>query len=143
VSETTDSATQSVSSETSVTPAGSSATQTEKEAAKITTKHKKSKYDVAGELLDKLVSVQEKSDKMMVHKRIKMEEHRMELEAQMRTDERNFQFPMMNVFTRANVLTCHRLDNHPIYIRILMIPMPHRMYCRILRDISSTDNVIL
>ena len=37
-----------------------------KEAAKNTRKRKKSKYDVAGELLDKLVSMQEKSDKMMV-----------------------------------------------------------------------------
>ena len=66
VSGTTDSTTQSVTSKTFVTPAGSNATQTEKEAAKNTRKRKKSKYDVAGELLDKLVSMQEKSDKMMV-----------------------------------------------------------------------------
>jgi len=108
VSETTDSTTQSVSSKTSVTPVGSSATQTEKEAAKNTRKCKKSKYNVTGELLDKLVSMQEKSDRMIVEledKRIKMEEHRMELETQMKRDEQDFQLQTMNVFTRVNVPT--------------------------------------
>ena len=108
VSDTTDPITlvPSASSETSETPAGNSTTPPEKEAVNNTRKRKKSKYDVTGDLLDKFISMQEKSDKMMMeleNKRAKMEERQMELEAQMRRDEQNFQLQMMNVLTRGNV----------------------------------------
>ena len=60
VSDTTDSITPSVSSETSETHTGSNTTLIEKESAKNTRKCKKSKSNFTGDLLDKLISMQEK-----------------------------------------------------------------------------------
>ena len=59
------------------------------ETSKVSTrKRKKSKYDVTGELLDKLIGMQEKSDKMLMElemKRARLEEKQM---VQMRREER-------------------------------------------------------
>ena len=68
-------------------------------------KRKKSRLDVTGELLDKLIGMQEKSDKMMMElemKRARLEEKQMEMDMQMRREERQFQLQMMNIMTRNN-----------------------------------------
>ena len=52
-------------------------------------KRKKSKLDVTGEMLDKLIGMQEKSDKMMMElemKRAKLEEKQIEMDAQLRRE---------------------------------------------------------
>ena len=76
------------------------------ETSKVSTrKWKKSKYDVTGELLDKLIGMQEKSDKMLMElemKRTRLEEKQMEMDVQMRREEREFQLQMMNIMTRSN-----------------------------------------
>ena len=54
-------------------------------------KRKKSNFDMTGELLDKLIGMQEKSDKMMMElemKRAWLEEKQMEIDIQMRREER-------------------------------------------------------
>ena len=106
VNDTTDPITPSASSETSETPAGNSTTPVKKEIIKNTRKRKKSKNDVTGNLLDKLISMQEKSDKIMMeleNKRAKMEERQMELKAQMRRENQYFQLQIMSVLTRGNM----------------------------------------
>ena len=65
-------------------------------------KWKKSKFDVTGEMLDKLIGMQEKSDKMLMElemKRAQLEEKQMEMDIQMRREEREFQLQMMNMLT--------------------------------------------
>lgn len=52
-------------------------------------KGRKSKFDVTGELLDKLIGMQEKSDKMLMElelKRARLEEKQMEIDVQMRRE---------------------------------------------------------
>ena len=66
-------------------------------------KRKKSKFDMTGELLDKLIGMQEKSDKMLMElemKRARLEEKQMEMDIHMRREEREFQLQMMNMLTR-------------------------------------------
>ena len=56
-------------------------------------KWKKSKSDVTGEMLDKLIGIQEKSDKMLMElemKRARLEEKQMEMDIQMRRERENF-----------------------------------------------------
>ena len=68
-------------------------------------KRRKSKFDVTGELLDKLIGMQEKSDKMLMElemKRARLEEKQMEMDVQMRREERQFQLQMMNMLTHSN-----------------------------------------
>ena len=66
-------------------------------------KRKKSKFDMTGELLDKLIGMQEKSDKMLMElemKRARLEEKQMEMDIHMRREEREFQLQMMDMLTR-------------------------------------------
>ena len=60
---------------------------------------------MTGELVDKLIGIQEKSDKMMMElemKRARLEEKQMEIDIQMRREEREFQLQMMNMLTRTH-----------------------------------------
>ena len=57
-------------------------------------KHSKLKFDVTGELLDKLIRMQEKSDKMLMElemKRAWLEEKQIEMDDQMRREVRQSQ----------------------------------------------------
>ena len=66
-------------------------------------KCKRSKFDIAGELIDKLIGMQEKSEKMMLdleEKRARLEEKQIELDATLRHEERDFQFKMMSMMMR-------------------------------------------
>ena len=68
-------------------------------------KRKKSKFDVIGQILDKLIGMQEKSDKMFMKlemKRVQLEEKQMEMDIQMRREERELQLQMINMLTRNN-----------------------------------------
>ena len=72
--------------------------------SKLTSKkRKRSKFDVAGELIDKLIGMQEKSERMMLdleEKRTRLEEKQLELDANLRREERDFQFKMMSMMMR-------------------------------------------
>ena len=60
---------------------------------------------MTGELLNKLIGMQEKSDKMLMElemKRARLEEKQMEMDVQMRRKERQFQLQMMNMLTHSN-----------------------------------------
>ena len=73
-------------------------------------KLRKSKFDVTGELLDKLIGMQEKSDKMLLElemKRAQLEEKQIEMDVLTRREERQFQLQMMNI------LTCNNQDMLP------------------------------
>ena len=81
-------------------------------------KRKKSRLDVTGELLDKLIGMQEKSDKMMMElemKRARLEEKQMEMDMQMRREERQFQLQMMNIMTRNSHSTLPPAPSYPAY----------------------------
>ena len=74
--------------------------------SKSTKKWKRSKFDVAGNLMDRLLGMQEKGEKMMAEmeeKRMWLEEKQMELDATMRREEREFHLKMMNMMTRNPV----------------------------------------
>ena len=56
-------------------------------------------------MVDKLIGMQEKSDKMMMElemKRTRLEEKQMEMDIQMRREEREFQLQIMNMLTRTH-----------------------------------------
>ena len=81
-------------------------------------KQKKSRLDVTGELLDKLIGMQEKSDKMMMElemKRARLEKKQMEMDMQMRREERQFQLQM------TNIMTCNSHSTLPLGPNILCI----------------------
>ena len=81
-------------------------------------KWKKSRLDVTGELLDKLIGMQEKSDKMMMElemKRARLEEKQMEMDMQMRREERQFQLQMMNIMTSNSHSTLPPDPSYPAY----------------------------
>lgn len=68
-------------------------------------KRKQSKNEVTNALLEKMVNLQENSDKMMYmleEKRAKMEERQIELDAQLRREERDFQLQIMQIIMRQN-----------------------------------------
>ena len=69
-----------------------------KSESKSSKKQRRSKFDVTGDLMDKLLGMQEKSEKMMME----MEEKRvqLELDVTMRHEERNFHLKMMSIMTR-------------------------------------------
>jgi len=74
--------------------------------SKSTKKRKRSKFDVAGDLMDRLLGMQEKSEKMMVEmeeKRVRLEEKQMELDAAMRREEREYHLKLMSMMTRNPV----------------------------------------
>ena len=69
-------------------------------------KRKRGRNEATNELLEKMVSMQKSSDQMMMsleEKRIKMEERQMELDAQMRREERQFQLQMMHILMQQNM----------------------------------------
>ena len=73
-------------------------------------KWKKSKFDVTGEMLDKLIGMQEMSDKMLMEleiKRAQLEEKQMEMNIQMRREEREFQLQMMNNYYANTQYSCY------------------------------------
>ena len=73
-------------------------------------KWKRSKFDVTGELLDKLIGMQEKNGKMLMEvqmKRARLEEKQMEIDIQMRREKREFQLQMMSIVTH---------NTHGIYV---------------------------
>ena len=79
---------------------GSDGTAIEKATSR---KRKKGKVDKAGEMMDKFIGMQEKSDKMFMElemKRARLEEKQIEMDAQLRREEREFQLQMMNMLTR-------------------------------------------
>ena len=81
-------------------------------------KRKKSKVDVTEELLDKLIGMQEKSDKLMMElemKRTRLEEKQMEMDMQMRREDREFQLQMMNIMTRNSNITLPPGPSYPAY----------------------------
>ena len=78
-------------------------------------KRKRSKSEASKALLEKMVKLQENSDKMMFmleEKRANMEERQIELDAQLRREERDFQLQIMQMMMRQNV------PHHPP-------PIPH------------------
>ena len=69
-------------------------------------KRKLGKREATNELFDKMIELQAKSDRLMVdleEKRMRLEERQMECDAQMRREVREFQFQMMQMFTRFSV----------------------------------------
>ena len=69
-------------------------------------KLKRSKSEASKALLEKMVKLQENSDKMMFmleEKRANMEERQIELDAQLRREERDFQLQIMQMMMRQNV----------------------------------------
>ena len=96
-------ASSSVSTERSTGSQSNQTDRTETTPKTTSRKRKRSKFDVAGELMDKLIGMQEKSEKMMMdleEKRTRLEEKQIELEATMRREERDFQFKMMSMMMR-------------------------------------------
>ena len=72
-------------------------------------KRKRGKLEGTNALLEKMVKLQENSDKMLCmleEKRAKMEERQMELDAQLRREEREFQLQMLQILTQQNT-PCH------------------------------------
>ena len=68
-------------------------------------KRKRGKQEGTNALLEKMVKLQENSDKMLYmleEKRAKMEERQMELDAQLRREEREFQLQMVQMLTQQN-----------------------------------------
>ena len=68
-------------------------------------KCKRGKLEGTNALLEKMVKLQENSDKMLCmleEKRAKMEERQMELDAQLRREEREFQIQMLQILTQQN-----------------------------------------
>ena len=68
-------------------------------------KCKLGKREATNELMEKMIEIQEKSDKLMMtleEKRMKMEKRQMELDAQMRREERDFQLQMMQILARVS-----------------------------------------
>ena len=68
-------------------------------------KRKRSKNEVANSLLERMVRLHENSDKMMYmleEKRAKMEERQIELDAQLRREERDFQLQIMQIMMRQS-----------------------------------------
>ena len=68
-------------------------------------KRKRGKLEGTNALLEKMVKLQENSDKMLCmleEKRAKMEERQMELDAQLRREEREFQLQMLQILTQQN-----------------------------------------
>ena len=81
-------------------------------------KRKRSKFDMTGEMLDKLIGMQEKSDKMLMElemKRARLEEKQMEMDAQMRREEREFQLQMINMLTRNNGMLPSGAPSYPMH----------------------------
>ena len=79
---------------------GSDGTAIEKATSR---KQKEGKVDKAGEMMDKFIGMQEKSDKMFMElemKRARLEEKQIEMDAQLRREEREFQLQMTNMLTR-------------------------------------------
>jgi len=69
-------------------------------------KRKLGKREATNELLDKMIDLQAKSDKLMVEleeKRLRLEERQMERDAQMRREEREYHLQMMQMFTHFSV----------------------------------------
>lgn len=67
-------------------------------------KRKKSKFNT-GEMLDKLIGMQEKSNKMMMElemKRVRLEVKQIFMEGQMRREDRELQLQMMNMLTHSS-----------------------------------------
>ena len=63
--------------------------------------------EATNELLEKMVAMQKSSDQMMMsleEKRMKMEERQIELDAQMRREERQFQLQMMQMLMQQNMV---------------------------------------
>ena len=63
-------------------------------------KQKLGKREFTNELLDKMITAQENSDKLLLsleEKRMKTEERQMEIDAQLRREEMNFQFQIMQM----------------------------------------------
>ena len=68
-------------------------------------KRKLGKREATNEHMEKMIEMQEKSDKLMMtleEKRMKMEERQMELDAQMHREERDFQLKMMQILSHAS-----------------------------------------
>ena len=68
-------------------------------------KRKRSKNEVTNSLLERMVRLHENSDKMMYmleEKRTKMEERQIELDAQLRREERDFQLQIMQIMMRQS-----------------------------------------
>ena len=68
-------------------------------------KRKLGKREATNVLMEKMMEMQEKSDKLMMtleEKHMKMEERQMELDAQMRQEERDFQLQMMQILARVS-----------------------------------------
>ena len=68
-------------------------------------KCKLGKREATNELMEKMIEMQEKSDKLLMtleEKRMKMEERQMELDAQMPREERDFQLKMMQILAHAS-----------------------------------------
>ena len=66
---------------------------------------KQGKNEVTNVLLERMVKLQENSDRMLCmieEKRVKMEERQMELDAQLRREEREFQLQMCQILMRQN-----------------------------------------
>ena len=63
-------------------------------------KRKRSKFYVAVELIDKLISMQEKLMMDLEEKGTRLEEKQIELDATLRREERDFQFKMMSMMMR-------------------------------------------
>ena len=78
-------------------------------------KRKQGKQEGTNALLEKMVKLQENSDKMLYmleEKRAKMEERQMELDAQLRREEREFQLQMVQMLTQQN--TSRHLPPPPV-----------------------------
>ena len=68
-------------------------------------KRKKTKGEMTGELLDKMINMQETSDKMFMElemKRAKLEEKQMEMDMQIQREEREYRLQVLNLFSRNN-----------------------------------------
>ena len=74
-------------------------------------KRKKSRLDVTGELLDKLIGMQMELEM----KRARLEEKQMEMDVQMRREERQFQLQMMNIMTRNSHSMLPPAPSYPAY----------------------------
>ena len=69
-------------------------------------KRKRGRNEATNELLEKMITMQKSSDQMMMsleEKRMKMEERQIELDAQMRREERQFQLQMMQMLMQQNM----------------------------------------
>jgi len=66
---------------------------------------RRQKGDLTGELLDKMINMQEKSDKMLMElelKRTRLEEKQMEMDMQIQREEREYQLQVLNLLSQSS-----------------------------------------